>query len=61
MSYREACERFIPDLQAKSKNAKNRQQWYSTNEQYCYPILGAKNIGEITVKDVCAVFDKDDF
>ena len=61
MTYREACERFIPDLQAKSKNAKNRQQWYSTNEQYCYPIVGSKNIGEITVKDVCAVFDKDDF
>lgn len=37
------------------KSEKNEAQWYSTMEQYVYPVFGDKSLKEITTEDVLAV------
>lgn len=46
---------YFAQHKARWKNAKHRQQWITTLEQYAFPVLGKRRIDEITTPDVVAV------
>jgi integrase len=49
------AETYIQAHEAGWKNPKHRQQWRNTLASYAYPVIGAREVAEITVNDVLAV------
>ncbi len=46
---------YFTQHKARWKNAKHRQQWITTLEQYAFPVLGKRRIDDITTPDVVSV------
>jgi integrase len=46
---------YFAQHKARWKNAKHRQQWITTLEQYAFPVLGKRRIDDITTPDVVSV------
>ena len=45
---------------AEFANARHREQWLSSLEQYAFPLIGKKPVGELSAKDVLAVLEQPD-
>jgi len=53
MTFKKAVELYLQTGSiTKLKNEKHRAQWGSTLQTYAMPIIGAKNVGEITPEDI---------
>ena len=54
-TFKECAEEFI-DAQRKGwKSLKHAAQWSSTLEQYAYPIIGRKNVQDVTTEDALRI------
>src|SRR5215831_6621472 len=56
-TFRECAESYIAAHEAGWRNPKHRQQWRSTLEQYCFPIMGALPVEEIDTGTVLKVLE----
>ena len=52
MTFKGACEEFIPMKTKTLTNRKHAAQWWSTMKQYAYPTLASVNVDDITVQDI---------
>jgi integrase len=52
MTFKGACEQFIPMKTKTLTNRKHAAQWWSTMQQYAYPTLENMNVDDITVQDI---------
>lgn len=50
-----AAAEYIAEHEASWRNAKHRQQWRSTIATYAGPVIGQKNVAEITTDDIYKV------
>jgi integrase len=56
-TFRECAENYIAAHEAGWRNPKHRQQWRSTLEQYCFPIMGALPVQAIDTGLVLKVLE----
>jgi len=54
-TFKQCAEAYIVEKSPEWKNAKHKQQWASTLEQYAYPVLGGLPVGEVGLAEVLAV------
>lgn len=54
-TFRHQAEQYIEVHASGWKNAKHKQQWENTLEQYVYPVFGAKDVADIVTDDVLKV------
>lgn len=56
-TFSECCEMFLENMQDQWSNAKHRQQWHNTLDQYC-KTMARKRVSQIGVHDVLSVLQK---
>ena|SRR5438477_10305509 len=56
-TFKECAENYITAHEAGWRNPKHRQQWRSTLEQYCFPIMGALPVQAIDTGTVLKVLE----
>ena len=54
-TFRECAENYIAAHEAGWRNPKHRQQWRSTLEQYCFPVIGALPVQTINTAMVLKI------
>jgi len=57
LTFADAVDKYLAAKLTEFRNEKHRKQWRSTLETYAAPVLGRKDVAEITVQDVLRVLD----
>ena len=55
LTFGEAVERYLEHKLAEFRNEKHRKQWRATLDAYAAPVLGARPVAEIEMRDVLRV------
>jgi integrase len=58
ISFRKAAGQYLSQTERKWKNAKHRQQWANTLEQYAYPIIGDLAVADVDTAAVLRVLEQ---
>lgn len=56
-TFKECADEFITAQRNGWKNAKHAAQWSSTLEKYAYPVIGRKNVQDITTEDILRILN----
>lgn len=57
IAFREAASAYIAAHEPSWRNEKHRYQWKATLRDYAEPVIGAKQVDEISVEDVLAILE----
>ena len=57
MTFADAVDKYLAVKLDEFRNDKHRKQWRSTLDTYAAPVLGRKQVGDITVQDVLRVLE----
>jgi integrase len=57
MTFAQAVEKYLAAKLDEFRNEKHRKQWRATLDGYAVPVLGRKDVAEITVQDVLRVLE----
>src|SRR6056297_3195049 len=57
LTFADAVDKYLAAKLTEFRHEKHRKQWRSTLETYAAPVLGRKDVAEITAQDVLRVLD----
>lgn len=57
LTFADAVDKYLAAKLTEFRNEKHRKQWRSTLDRYAAPVLGRKDVAEITVQDVLRVLE----
>ncbi|MBW6419570.1 site-specific integrase [Celeribacter sp. PS-C1] len=57
LSFAEAVEKYLGGKLSEFRNEKHRKQWRSTLDTYALPVVGRKDVADISVQDVLRVLE----
>lgn len=57
VTFAEAAQRYIAAHEKSWRNPKHRQQWANTLAEYAGPVIGAKDVAEVSTDDVLRILE----